>query len=208
MRLEAEYKNPQIILTVTASSRHLTAVKSVKCLALVLVSYHFAVLEFQESLLMSGSTLLLMIALVMMVFVRPKVVMDNVSKKMEIFGGRATGGRVDLAPHEVRRVTVQSRKVRIAMGGDHLRYYPRLLVQQRKGKKIKNMTVDCFEMESAQEACYMAMLIAAFAHASAYDSNGQICSPLRSPIPYEVSQKSAERHVLGSGLTANCLNRR
>ncbi len=187
MLLSTFYKKPEVILTTVRSSKHLEQLKAVKCIGMILITYYLTTFEFQNSLLLSFSTVLLLIGLTMTVLTRPQVVLDGYKNNMEITGSREFSHKIRLDPSTVTRVQVQTRSDRKAKTGKNRKgkvlYFPQVVLKNKNNKNGKVKSIDCFELEDLNQANYAAALIAAFTRKQAYDSRGKAITPLGSYIP-------------------------
>ncbi len=187
MSLSTLYKKPEVILTTAKTSKHLEQLKVVKCIGMILITYYLTTFEFQNSFLLSVSTVMLLIGLTMTVLTRPKVVLDGYKNNMEISGSREFSQKIMLDPASVARVQVQTRNDRKIKIGKNRKakvlYFPRVVMKSKNPNGGKGKTIDCFELEDLGQANYAAALIAAFTRKQAYDFRGKAITPLGSYIP-------------------------
>ncbi len=201
MPLEAVYKNPEVILTTSATPKQQNYSKYTKCLGVILIAYFLVTFTFTESLLLSMSVVTLLIALVLMILNRPRVVMNNVKKYLWVTGNRDSTQNFRIPPTMVERVQVKSKNFRSQKSkasenvpgaaenpegfkNPNIWYYTQIHVKEQKGrKKKKHIIIDSFDIQDIVEAHYMAQLIAAFAGCKVFDVKGKRLPELNSNIP-------------------------
>lgn len=201
MHLETEYKNPEVILTVAASAQQQDYVRYLKCAGLLMITVFLVFFSGSESMLLSISVVVFVIALIMLILNRPRVVLNSIKKYVHVTGKRDGSEVYRFAPNLVDRVRVRSRSVKAGKWKDqepkegatprgqkrHLNtyYYTQLYIKDPNPKKRskKAEIVETFELMDIVEAHYMAQLIASFTDSKALDIQGKVLPPTNSHIP-------------------------
>lgn len=198
MHLETEYKNPEVILTLAASHQQQDYVRYLKCIGLLMITVFLVFFSGSESLLLSLSVVVFVIALIMLILNRPRVVLNSIKKLVHITGKRDGSENYHFPPNMVDKVRVRSRSVKSGKwdapprDGDvpqgqkrHLDtyYYSQLFLKDPSTKKKKARIVETFELQDIVEAHYMAQLIASFTDSTAFDVKGKVLPSTNSHIP-------------------------
>ncbi len=200
MPLETEYKNPEVILTVAASNKQLDYVRYIKCTGLIMISLFIAFFSGSESLLLSLSVVVLLIALILLILNRPKIILNSIKKTIRVNGNRDGGQTMQIAPSMGEKIRVRSRTVKAPrwskqpensapkkQGKRNLNtlYYTQLFLKNPKGKRqfSKPAIVETFELPDIVEAHYMAQLLSSFTDAKAFDVQGKVLPSTVSHIP-------------------------
>lgn len=199
MPLETSYKNPEVVITTSATPRQVEYAKSIKCIGLILITYFLVTFTLEESLLLCLSLIVLLVALVMLILNRPRIAMNSVKKVVRV-SGRDASQSFQFAPNLVEKIVVKSRHIkphRSLFGSSSQRedqagdpntwYYTQMLIREPRAKKGKRrrggIALDSFELNDIVEAHYMAQLLSAFTGASAFDVTGKMLPPLKTFIP-------------------------
>lgn len=201
MALETEYKNPEVVLTIAASDQQLDYVRYIKCTGLIMIAIFIAFFSGTESLLLSVSVVVFLIALIILILNRPEITMDSIKKTIRVNGKRDGSQTAQFAPNMVDKIRVRTRTAKASRwskkstptglpgkpGKRHLDtwYYSQLFLKNPKGKRKSSKTriVETFELEDIVEAHYMAQLISSFTDAKAFDVQGKVLPSTKSHIP-------------------------
>lgn len=200
MQLETEYKNPEVILTVAASGKQLDYVRYIKCTGLIMVSIFIAFFSGSESLLLSLSVVVLLIALILLILNRPRIILNSIKKTIRVNGNREGSQTMQIAPSMVDKIRVRTRTVKASRwskkpedsdpkkrGKRNLNtlYFTQLFLKNPKGKRqsSKAKIIETFELQDIVEAHYMAQLISSFTDAKAFDVQGKVLPSTVSHIP-------------------------
>lgn len=199
MHLETEYKNPEVILTIAASSQQQDYVRYLKCIGLLMITVFLVFFSGSESLLLSLSVVVFVIALIMLILNRPRVVMNSIKKFVHITGKRDGSENYHFPPNMVDKIRVRSRSVKSGKWNSPPResgaprgqkrhldtyYYSQLFLKDpsKKARK-KARIIETFELQDIVEAHYMAQLIASFTDSKAFDVKGKVLPSTNSHIP-------------------------
>lgn len=207
MALETEYKNPEVVLTIAASDQQLDYVRYIKCSGLIMIAIFIAFFSGTESLLLSFSVVVLLIALIILILNRPEITMDSIKKTVRVNGKRDGSQTAQFAPNMVDKIRVRTRtakasrwskkKAPTSLGKPGKRnldtwYYSQLFLKDPKGKRKSSKTkvIETFELEDIVEAHYMAQLISSFTGAKAFDVQGKVLPSTKSHIPTKYLKKA------------------
>ncbi len=191
MSLKAIYKNPEVILTTEIDARHQKVTKAIRVLAILMITLYLVYFSFSESLLLSLSTLILTTGLVLSVMARPKVILNSIKNKVEVFGVRDASQKKEFQPNQIAKILVRTKKVKSSKGlfdknhgSKKKNHWYVAQIHTKPAKALgKTTAIDCFELEDMIEAHYMALIIATFSKVTAYDVHGKPMEPLKSHIP-------------------------
>lgn len=201
MPLEVYHKNPEVVLTTTTTPRQNFRVRYLRLAAIILLAYILVTYTAAETMILSVSIGLLTVALILLVFTRPRIVLDGAGGKLRIFGGSNAQPPIKIFPWMVEKIRVRTKIVKGSGGQSGVNkpgasldpskkknpntwYYPQIHLRPGKGRRLKqHPTVDCFELQDIVEAHYVAQLLSAFTNVQAYDVTGQEMPPIKSHIP-------------------------
>ncbi len=200
MPLETEYKNPIVILTIAASDQQLDYVRYIKCVGLIMIAIFIAFFSGSESLLLSLSVAMFIVALIILILNKPAITLDSIKKNIRVDGKRDGSQTAQFAPNMVDKIRVRARTAKASRwsrkpaptrkgkpGKRHVDtwYYSQLFIKNPKGQRqgSKAVIVESFELEDIVEAHYIAQLLSAFTDAKAFDVQGKVLPSTVSHIP-------------------------
>ena len=202
MSLETEYKNPEVILTIAASHQQQDYVRYIKCIGLIMISIFVAFFSGSESLLLSTSVVVFLIALIILILNRPQITLNSIKKTIRVNGKRDGSQTLQFDPSLVEKIRVRTRTAKASRWSRkpteaekkgpgkvkrHLDtyYYTQMFLKNPKGKRQKSKAtiVESFELLDIVEAHYMAQLLSSFTGAKAFDVQGKVLPSTVSHIP-------------------------
>ncbi len=166
-----------------------------------MIAIFIAFFSGTESLLLSLSVVVLLIALIILILNRPEITMDNIKKIIRVNGKRDGSQTAQFPQNMVDKIRVRTRTAKASRwsrkpkntegpGGKDKRhldtwYYSQLFLKEQKGKRrnSKARIIETFELEDIVEAHYMAQLISSFTGAKAFDIKGKVLPSTKSHIP-------------------------
>ena len=178
MPLEADYINPDVILTTRVGQELREIVKYVNCAGLILLTFFLSAYEFSTAIwwvLLTGG---LWWGTIWYLKRRPTIVLAGRTRKVQLSGITKFSKAQTLPFNLVEKVTVMAD----VLGRERGQYIPQLVLKGFKGGG-KKLLINCFPVEDIVQAHYTAQLLATFCRTDAFDFKGNQLPILPTHIP-------------------------
>jgi hypothetical protein len=192
MLLETDYINPNVTLTTRVNQELKNAVKYVKCVGLILLTFFLSAYEFSTAIwwvLLTGG---IWWSVLWYLNRRPTIVLEGRTRKIQLAGITKFGKSQTLPFNLVEKITVMADVLGRARG----QYIPQLVLKGLKGSG-KKLVINCFPVEDIIQAHYAAQLLATFCRTDAFDfkKNQLPILPTHIPTRFRAGRKEALKSV-------------